>query len=459
MKTHQIKWKPSKKQLIAWQILQKNDVNEVVYGGGAGGGKSYLGCCWIVLSCLKYPHSRWLIGRAVLKALKESTILTFFQVCREWGLRRDIDFKYNSIEGVIKFLKTGSEVYLKDLAAQPSDPEFDDLGSREYTGIFIDEASEITTKAYNICKSRIRYKLEEFKLTPKILICSNPTKNFLYYDFYKKHRDGTLESYKVFLPALVQDNPFISPHYIENLKKLDKISKERLLYGNWEYDDDDTKLFEYDKILEMFNIDIPEQGINPNFLSVDCARFGKDLTVIIRWNGYRICNIDYYSKQSTYETVNCIKRIQRKHKIPNNHIICDEDGLGAGVVDSPELKGIRGFVNNSRPLELKRSSKTYTHPQIHNYSNLKTQCYFLLATYVNEGKIGMYDQIEENVKEMLIEDLEQMREKDADKDNKIMLVPKEEIKENIGRSTDFGDALMMRMIFELVPGVKPHISI
>ncbi len=71
------------------------------------------------------------MGRAVLKALKESTLLTFFEICRNWGLIKDVDFKYNQIDGHITFLATGSMIYLKDLFQNPSDPEFDDLGSRE----------------------------------------------------------------------------------------------------------------------------------------------------------------------------------------------------------------------------------------------------------------------------------------------------------------------------------------
>lgn len=50
---------------------------------------------------------------------------------------------------------------------------------------------------------------------------------------------------------------------------------------------------------------------------------------------------------------------------------------------------------------------------------------------------------------MVIEDLEHMKRKDADKDGKLKIVGKEEVKESLGRSPDFGDALMMRMFFEL----------
>ena len=92
----------------------------------------FLGCAWLIINCLRlrYPASRWLIGRAP-KALKDSTLLTFFDICKKLGLQSGTHYEYNSMSSVIKFYN-GSEIYLKD---------FDDLGT-EYSSAFIDEASQ-----------------------------------------------------------------------------------------------------------------------------------------------------------------------------------------------------------------------------------------------------------------------------------------------------------------------------
>jgi hypothetical protein len=50
--------------------------------------------------------------------------------------------------------------------------------------------------------------------------------------------------------------------------------------------------------------------------------------------------------------------------------------------------------------------------------------------------------------------LEQVKRKDIDKDGKLSVLPKEKIKELIGRSPDYSDALMMRMWFVLNPKPK-----
>src|SRR6056297_149936 len=103
----------SRKQGIAWRKLTDKKTQELLYGGGAGGGKSFLGCVWLIYCCISYPGTRWLIGRAVLKALKESTLKTFLEIVSNWGLTKELG--YNSVEGYIKF-NNGSEVILKDLA-------------------------------------------------------------------------------------------------------------------------------------------------------------------------------------------------------------------------------------------------------------------------------------------------------------------------------------------------------
>ena len=50
-----------------------------------------------------------------------------------------------------------------------------------------------------------------------------------------------------------------------------------------------------------------------------------------------------------------------------------------------------------------------------------------------------------------MQELEQVKAKDVDKDKPLAIISKDDIKDNIGRSPDFSDTLMMRMYFDLVP--------
>ena len=63
-----------------------------------------------------------------------------------------------------------------------------------------------------------------------------------------------MPAHTAFIPALATDNPYLPKAYVQSLKKLkDKVMKQRLLYGNFDYDASPGRLYEYDEILGMFN--------------------------------------------------------------------------------------------------------------------------------------------------------------------------------------------------------------
>jgi phage terminase large subunit len=437
--------KLNKKQSRALRYLQDNVTTELLYGGAAGGGKSILGGYWLLKSALKFPGTRWLMGRSELKTLKETTLQSFFEVARLQGLKAEVHYRYNQQTGQIS-LPNGSVIILKDLFQYPADPNFDSLGSLEITGAFIDECNQISEKAKNVVKSRIRFRIDEFGLMPKMLMTCNPAKNWVYTQFYKPSKENGLPEQRKFIQALVSDNPDISRHYRESLLGLDEASKQRLLYGNWEYDDDLATLIPYEKIIDCFtNSDV--QG-GDRFITADIARFGNDKTVIGIWSGLRV-QLHSFSKLSVAESAEKIKGFQLQYSVGNSRTVVDEDGVGGGVVDILKCKG---FVNNStalpNPVAPLRDKNGNIKPE--NFANLKSQCYFKLAEMINKGLVYI-DCREVGIKEMIIQELEQVKQHNMDKDGKKAVVPKDKVKELIGRSPDFSDTLMMRMFFELQP--------
>ena len=422
----------SEKQTEAIRLLQDDHTTEVLYGGGAGGGKSYLGSWWILKGCLKYPGTRWVIGRSKLKTLKETTLKSLLEVMKMVGVKPKEHYNYNQVGGTITFYN-GSEILLKDLFAYPADPDFDELGSLEISGAFIDEASQITSKAKNIIKSRIRFKLDEFKLIPKLLMTCNPTRNFLYADFYKPFTEGKLSNERAFVHALLSDNPYITKHYRNNLIGLDKASKERLLFGNWQYLDDPTKLIEIDKIIDLWtNTHVPTGA---RYITCDVARFGKDKTVIMVWHGLQVVEIKTIAKSTLTHVNDVIQSMKIKHKVPQSHIIIDDGGVGGGLVDM--LPGCKPFIANRKPIVTDRRQ---------NYANLKSQLYFTLAEYVTANRIWIKPQ--EN-RDTIIEELEQVKKDKEETDDKLRVIKKETVKEMLGRSPDYSDCLSFRLWFEI----------
>jgi phage terminase large subunit len=417
------------KQENAVYYLKDDETKEILYGGAAGGGKSALGCLWLIEMCQTYPKSRWLMGRAKLKALKETTLNTFFELSSNLGITDQ--FTYNAQANVI-YWSNGSEILLKDLFLYPSDPNFDSLGSLEICGAFIDECNQVVYKAWQIVTSRCRYKLNEFNLIPKVLGSCNPAKNWTYKEFYKKNRDNDLPKTKKFIQALPTDNPHLPKSYLESLLSLDKNSKQRLYYGNWEYDDDPSTLIDIDSISDYWN---PNhlKGEGNMYMTIDVARKGKDKTVFRVWHGWLVIYRYEIAKSGLDVVVRKAKELQLKYKVSNSNTIADEDGVGGGVIDFLNCKG---FVNGSKALNDE------------NYNNLKSQCGYKMAQKIVSREVGeICDNTE--VKSITSEEMEQVKQKDIDKDGRVALIGKDIVKQMIGRSPDEWDSIMMRYYFEL----------
>jgi phage terminase large subunit len=267
----------SQKQSDAWHYLHDNVTTEVMYGGGAGGGKSMLGCLNEIDGCNRYPGTRGIIGRAVLKSIKDSTLVTYEKVCKILGYQAGVDYKLNSQDMVIKWVN-GSVTVFKEMEHKPSDPNFERLGSTEYTRCFIDEAGEVVEKASDIINSRLRWMLTEFchnfpcahptknseliryeliegnktpvwlcagcgcetkGLTPKSLLSANPNHNWVKFK-YIKDQDGNLiklKPHQKYVRALVDDNPDegFKANYKQQLSRMgSQYDIDRLLFGDWD---------------------------------------------------------------------------------------------------------------------------------------------------------------------------------------------------------------------------------
>ncbi len=427
----QITISPTKRQSQAWKYLTDDKTNVVLFGGSAGGGKSWLGCLWIATLCIQYPGTRYLIGRAVLTQLKLTTLNTLFELLSHMGLKSGEHYTFNGQSNVLTFFNK-SEIILKDLAYNPSDPNYDSLGSLEITAAFIDEASQITSLAYNIVKSRIRFKLNEYGFIPKVLMTCNPANNWIKKEFYLPFVQDTLENNKIFIPSLPLDNPHLPASYIEMLKELPQAQRKRLLEGDWDYLDDNDALFKFDEISNAVFKYKPNVS-DKKYATLDVARFGDDRSVLMIWVGLTLIECKIYRKTAANELVDDVKNILATHSIHPNNLITDSDGVGGPVAD---MLRSTNFVNNASPL----------HGQ--NFTNLKSQCYVKLSEMFKEGKISL-NILEPSLIDDLTQELLAIKLKDMDRDTKVAVQSKDEMKRILGKSPDLSDALMMRMYFEI----------
>lgn len=212
---------PKQKQFI------EAGASEVLFGGAAGGGKSFAQLIDAFLFAQRYPKSRQLILRRTYRELEMSLIRVAMDM-----YPRAI-YKYNASKHMGAF-SNGSVI---DFAYCDSENDIYKYQSAEYDVIRFDELTHFTEQMYVYLISRCRGTNGYPK---QIKGSTNPggvghawvKSRFIDMGPPNQERDG-----KIFIPAMVQDNVFLmntDPDYVKRLEKLSEKDKQALLYGNWD---------------------------------------------------------------------------------------------------------------------------------------------------------------------------------------------------------------------------------
>lgn len=445
----------NQKQLNAAEYWIDNETDELLYGGAKGGGKSFLGASLIFGDALIYPETHYFIARQELTDLHAYTLPTIHEVFQKWGLKFSDYCSYNG-QSHIFTLTNGSKVHFIACKEQPSDPMFERFGSMQMTRGWIEEGGEVAEAAKANLKLSIgRWKNDVYGLKGKLLITANPKKGWMKRDFVDPFKQGYLPKSRKYIQAFATDNTYLPQEYVQTLaNEKDTVRRQRLFEGNWDYDEDKDSLVSYDALTDAFSNTVIKDGLK--YLVADIARLGQDSTVLSFWDGLECYRIEKYNKQDTETTKQKIKDFAASEKIPYSQIIIDEDGIGGAVVDG--LLGVKGFVANSTPLPTRsqirskwRQIENALTPKT-NFSNLKAQCAFKLAELINEHKIAFKTT---EYRDEIIEDLTSLlRQKDIDKDGKLKIKAKDDVKAELGHSPDIGDTFIFRAWFELQKEAK-----
>ena len=244
---------------------------------------------------------------------------------------------------------------------------------------------------------------------------------------------GSLEHNK----KLLQNNP----EYIANLMNLSEEEQLKLLYGNWNKSSEDTE-----KLFKNTDTIFSNTTKDPNgmyAISVDVARSGKDLAVVMLWHGLEIISMQIFTKCTTEDIYFAIETYREIYNIPTNKVVVDSDGVGGGVVDRGRYLGIN---NGGSPVESLNETT--------NFRNLKSQLYYLMARVINNHTITGFKINTDNiyvdgvksrkVNGTFISDIIRIELGAFKRDftlGKKSITSKDKIKAAIGHSPDFTDAM------------------
>lgn len=204
---------------------------EVLFGGAAGGGKSYGQMVDALLFALRYPGSKQLVLRRTFAELDKSLIRLSL------SLFPNSIYSFNSSSHTGKFIN-GSCV---DFGYCATENDVYQYQSAEYDVIRFDELTHFTEAQYIYLISRVR---GANSFPKQIKSSTNPggighgwvKRRFVDASEAGKRFVGEDGLERIFIPALLDDNKFLSegdPKYRERLLALPEREKKALLYGDW----------------------------------------------------------------------------------------------------------------------------------------------------------------------------------------------------------------------------------
>lgn len=205
--------------------------SEVLFGGAAGGGKSYGQMVDALLFALTYPASKQLVLRRSFAELEKSLIRTSLAL-----FPREI-YTFNSSSHTGRF-KNGSVI---DFGYCATENDVYQYQSAEYDVIRFDELTHFTEAQYVYLISRVRganHYPKQIKsstnpggighgwVKERFIDSAPPNTKF-------RGKDGMT---RIFIPSLLSDNAYLmrgDPDYEKRLLALPKRERQALLYGDW----------------------------------------------------------------------------------------------------------------------------------------------------------------------------------------------------------------------------------
>ena len=268
---------------------------DVLYGGSAGGGKSYA----MIVDPLRFAHRsahRALILRRSMPELRE-----LIDKSRELYPKAFPGCKYREVEKLWNF-PSGAKV---EFGFLERDADVYRYQGQAYSWIGFDEITHLPTEfSWNYLASRLRTTDPE--ITPYMRCTANPggvgahwvKKRYISPSEPNESFMGADGITRKFIPARLQDNPYLAydGRYEQMLKSLPPAQRKQLLEGDWDVAEG-AAFTEFERplhVIEPFEIPIHWErikGIDYGYASESCCVWGavdpSDGTLIIYRELYR----------------------------------------------------------------------------------------------------------------------------------------------------------------------------
>lgn len=388
--------------------------------GGTGCGKTYFIPRWLYVMMAKYPDNEWIVSSPTIGMIKRNPmkyILKFFD-------ENEIVYELNKTDMILD-TSLGTVYFI-------SATDSDRMQGIHAKGIIGDEAGLYPKQWWDVAVQRTSFA------NGKILLTTTPydPAHWLKTEFWEQWESGN-KDYHIENPTSL-DNPFYPVEEFEKAKMTLPRWKFELFYlAKWPEEAQDS-LFKYKDIKACMDMDYLPLEDGNLYITVDIAKFGNDASVVCGWIDNNMIFIqDYYKMKGTElvgEIIHLAKRLM--------HVAKNEFGLHVDEKDITIIVDAGGLTNVGEMLE----EQGYSVVEVmfggkandeNNFANIRAEMYFKLAEYVENKQVKLVHN-DELIQDLLVQKFR------YDSKGRLQLVSKDDLRKELGRSTDYGDACALR---------------
>ncbi len=417
-----------------------------LFGGAMGGGKTAALINEGQQLSLDYPGNFGLLIRKTWPSFCD-TVLP--QAEKFIDTRLVADWNHSS-----KYItyKNGSRIRYGGLGDKPDD--WEKWMSGEYGWIAIDQAEQFTELEFEMLATRLRLRLPGILYF--FLLSCNPNVGWIKERFIERN----LEDH-IFIPSLPTDNAANLPEdYIARMRKILTPQRQKaLLEGDWSAIGEPDNVYAYATVQKAMKQ--RKEATLPVDIGADIARSGDDQSVIVLREGLRV---RIHSKAQGHDTMRTTGEIWKccqdtviprwKDLLDKISIKVDADGIGGGVVDrlkeqrrdKEELYTamILKMVSNERREELVKAEYRFRIKivEVHGSGKSKDPVHFKnQRAEIHWGLRELLEDLDLPNDREVSSQLMALKHK-TNSAGQIVIIPKEEIKQKLGRSPDDAEAII-----------------
>lgn len=274
-----------------------------------------------------------------------------------------------------------------------------------------------------------------------------------------------------FVRADLSQNPMLllsDPSYLGRLGAQDRAQVLRDLKANWNATDESDDLVTFEDMEDIFENSYQTKD-ERRFVTGDIALEGGDNLILWLWVGWHVKDV-FVCRTDSKRTAKLIKHQLRVWGVGEEYFCYDGQGIGQYIKGF--FPNAQVFISQGSPLaepqegeddEVDEDEVKYA------YKDLKSQCAFRLYMRIKDMGISFdsalldrevsgngYDGLP--LRQVLQKERMVIKRSTENRKHGFSLMPKKQVKQFIGHSPDFFDALIYREYFELLDSTQTKIE-